>query len=126
MRPDVPLAWFSLPASRPSHDRPRRGVARSHLAIGEEFTVHTIMVIAGGLALLVACLIVGRFVATASRGALAFLPLWLIGAGLNMWSGVTRAGYPILAELPIFLLVFGVPAVLALCAWRWFRPLYGG
>ena len=34
--------------------------------------------------------------------------------------GVTRAGYPISAELPIFLLVFGVPAALALCAWRYF------
>src|SRR5262245_60338757 len=84
-------------------------------------TVHTIMVIAGGLALLAACLIVGRFVATVSKGALAFLPLWLIGAGLNMWIGVTRAGYPISAELPIFLLVFGVPAALALCAWRYFN-----
>jgi hypothetical protein len=90
------------------------------LVIGEEFTVHTIMVIAGGLALLFACLIAGRFVGTASRGALAFLPLWFIGAGVNMWIGVTRAGYPISAELPIFLLVFGVPAALALCAWRYF------
>jgi len=70
--------------------------------------------------LLVACLIAGHFAATVSRGALAFLPLWFIGAGVNMWIGVTRAGYPISAELPIFLLVFGVPAALALGAWRYF------
>ena len=82
--------------------------------------MHTIIVIAGGLALLVACLIAGHFAATVSRGALAFLPLWFIGAGVNMWIGVTRAGYPISAELPIFLLVFGVPAALALGAWRYF------
>jgi hypothetical protein len=82
--------------------------------------VHTIIVIAGGLVLLVACLIAGHFAATVSRGALAFLPLWFIGAGVNMWIGVTRAGYPISAELPIFLLVFGVPAALGLCAWRYF------
>ena len=62
--------------------------------------------------MLVACLIAGHFAATVSRGALAFLPLWFIGAGVNMWIGVTRAGYPISAELPIFLLVFGVPAAL--------------
>ena len=71
--------------------------------------MHTIMVIAAGLALLAACLIAGRFAGTVSRGALAFLPLWFIGAGINMWIGITRAGYPISAELPIFLLVFGVP-----------------
>jgi hypothetical protein len=53
--------------------------------------VHTIIVIAGGLALLVACLIAGRFASTISRGALAFLPPWFIGAGINMWIGVTRA-----------------------------------
>ena len=70
--------------------------------------------------MLVACLIAGHFAATVSRGALAFLPLWFIGAGVNMWIGVTRAGYPISAELPIFLLVFGVPTALALCAWRYF------
>ena len=70
--------------------------------------------------MLVACLIAGHFAATVSRGALAFLPLWFIGAGVNMWIGVTRAGYPISAELPIFLLVFGVPAALALGAWRYF------
>jgi hypothetical protein len=90
------------------------------LAIGEEFTVHTIMVIAAGLALLAACLIAGRFAGAVSTGALAFLPLWFIGAGLNMWIGVARAGYPISAELPIFLLVFGAPAALGLCAWRYF------
>ena len=82
--------------------------------------MHTIMVIVAGLALLAACLIAGRFVGTVSTGALAFLPLWFIGAGINMWIGVTRAGYPISAVLPMFLIVFGVPAALALCAWRYF------
>src|SRR5262245_60839420 len=87
--------------------------------IWEEFTVHTIMVVAGGLALLVVCLIAGLYAGTASKGALAFLPLWFVAAGINMLIGVTRAGYPISAELPIFLLVFGLPAALALCAWRY-------
>ena len=59
--------------------------------------------------MLVACLIAGHFAATVSRGALAFLPLWFIGAGVNMWIGVTRAGYPISAELPISCLCSACP-----------------
>jgi hypothetical protein len=36
-----------------------------------------------------------------------------------MWIGVSRAGYSIADELPIFLLIFGVPAVAAaLLKWR--------
>jgi hypothetical protein len=36
-----------------------------------------------------------------------------------MWVGVARAGYSVAEELPIFLLIFGVPAALAiLLKWR--------
>jgi len=83
--------------------------------------MHTIAVIAGGLALLVACLIVGRFAGATGKAALAFIPLWLIGAGINMWAGVTRAGYSVAAELPIFLLVFAVPAVAAVLVRRYLQ-----
>lgn len=78
--------------------------------------MHTIMIIAGGLALLTICLLVGRTLGSTARGAVVFLPLWFIGAVLNMWVGVSQAGYPWSAELPIFLIVFGVPAGLALLA----------
>ena len=49
-----------------------------------------------------------------------FIVLWLLGAGINLWVGVSRAGYTLAEEAPVFLLVFGVPAaVAALLAWRW-------
>jgi hypothetical protein len=51
------------------------------------------MVMAGGLALLAVCLIIGRVTGSMGRGALAFIPLWLIAAVVNMWIGVNRAGY---------------------------------
>jgi hypothetical protein len=36
----------------------------------------------------------------------------------NLWFGVTRAGYTLREELPIFLLIFAIPAVLAVLV-RW-------
>lgn len=48
-----------------------------------------------------------------------FLVLWLAFTGFNMWVGVVRAGYSTAEELPIFLLLFGVPAVAAiLMKWK--------
>lgn len=53
--------------------------------------------------------------ATAARW---FIPVWLIGAGINLWVGVAKAGYSVAEEAPIFLLVFAVPAaVAAIAAW---------
>jgi len=48
---------------------------------------------------------------------LVFLPLWLMGAGINLYLGVKQAGYSVADELPIFLVVFAVPAVVALLVW---------
>lgn len=77
--------------------------------------MHTITVIAGGLALLAACLLVARLLgASSAKGALAFLPLWLAAALVNMWVGVTHAGYTVAQEFPILLVVFGIPAAAAL------------
>jgi hypothetical protein len=84
--------------------------------------MHTVKVIAAGFGLLVLCLLAGRWLgptATAglARGAKLFLPLWLIGAGINLWVGVSKAGYPVADEAPVFLVVFGVPAAVALVVW---------
>ena len=82
--------------------------------------MHTIIVLAIGVGLLVACASVGGLSAGASgaaTGALAFLPLWLVGAGINMYIGVKRAGYSVAEEAPMFLLVFAVPAAIALVVW---------
>jgi len=53
----------------------------------------------------------------AVTGAKIFLPLWLVAAGVNMWLGVSQAGYSVADESPIFLGIFGVPAALAGLAW---------
>jgi len=83
--------------------------------------MHTVIVLCGGAALLVACLLLGHaFGGTmqgSARGALAFIPLWLIVAAVNLWIGVSRGGYSVAEETPIFLLVFAVPAAAAALAW---------
>jgi len=84
--------------------------------------VHTVIVIAIGLVVLAACLVVGRVVGgpgALPTAALVFLPVWLLGAAVNMAIGVRRAGYTVAEEAPVFLLVFAVPAMLALfLRWR--------
>jgi hypothetical protein len=82
--------------------------------------VHTIIVVAAGLVLLAASGLVGRLLngsAGLATAALVFLPLWMLGAGINMYIGVKRAGYSVAEEAPIFLLVYGLPAAAALLLW---------
>jgi hypothetical protein len=72
-----------------------------------------------GFLLLAAVLLLGRLFSTNYPGAtfaatVAYVALWLIVAGANMWVGVARAGYSVAEELPIFLLIFGVPAAVAI------------
>jgi hypothetical protein len=87
--------------------------------------MHTLKVIAAGFALLAICLAVGRGLGgpgTASMvtAAKVFLPLWFIAAAVNLWIGVTRGGYSVADEAPIFAVVFGVPAAVAgLLWWRY-------
>lgn len=76
--------------------------------------MHTAMVIGGGLILLAAMIVVARLFGISARSAaLAFIPLWFICAVINLWIGVTEAGYTVMQELPILAVVFGVPALLA-------------
>lgn len=82
--------------------------------------MHTIIVLAVGFALLGLCALTGGVLGNTSgiaTAAIVFLPLWLVGAGINMYMGVKRAGYSVADEAPIFLLVFVVPAVAALIVW---------
>ena len=85
---------------------------------------HTLKVIAGGLVLLGIFLLAGRLLSSSgsvtgmASAARWFIPAWLIGAGVNMWVGVAKAGYSVAEEAPIFVVVFAVPAVAAgLVAW---------
>lgn len=72
-----------------------------------------------GFLLLAGCLILGRLFSANYPGAtlvatVAYVALWLVIAAANMWVGVARAGYSVTEELPIFLLIFGLPAVVAI------------
>jgi hypothetical protein len=83
--------------------------------------MHTIIVIAIGFAVLAVSVLIRRLMggssAAISSAALVFLPIWLIGAGINLWIGVNKAGYSIKDEAPIMLVVFAVPAAVALILW---------
>jgi hypothetical protein len=87
--------------------------------------MHTVLVMAGGALLLLAFLLLGRLFwgtspAAFATAAVCFMPSWLILSAANMWFGVRKAGYTFSEELPIFFLVFAVPAVVAAVVWWWF------
>jgi len=76
-----------------------------------------------GFLFLAASLIVGKLFSSNYPGGttvatVLFLVLWLAIAAANMWVGVAKAGYSVAAELPIFALIFGVPAAIAILV-RW-------
>ncbi|CAN5654235.1 hypothetical protein BH09PSE5_BH09PSE5_18330 [soil metagenome] len=51
--------------------------------------------------------------------AKVFVPVWLVVAAVNMWVGVTHAGYSVKDESPILLVNFLVPAIVAgIAAWQ--------
>jgi hypothetical protein len=84
--------------------------------------MHTLKVIIGGLLLLGVCLVIGRWTGGAAAGVVAtamkcFLGLWLIATLVNMWFGVSKAGYSIKDEAPMALLVFAVPAIVSILIW---------
>ena len=79
--------------------------------------MHTVMVVLGGFLLLVVCLLAGRWMKATAIAALIFIPIWFGAALINLWIGVSRAGYSVAEELPIFLVVFAIPAVVALFIW---------
>lgn len=86
---------------------------------------HTIKVIILGFALMAVCLIAGRMIggaaaAVLARSALVFVALWFVGSGINMWVGVSRAGYSVADEAPIFFVVYLIPAAPALFVWWWY------
>jgi hypothetical protein len=86
--------------------------------------VRTVLFLVAGLLFLAAVLLLGKLFSSHYPDAMrlatiAYVALWFIIAGANMWVGVVKAGYSVAEELPIFLLIFGVPAVGAvLLKWR--------
>jgi hypothetical protein len=70
--------------------------------------------------LLIAAKLFSEHVPSAPNWAIAIgLTLWLTVTATNMWIGVSKAGYSVADELPILLLLFAVPAAVAvLVRWR--------
>ncbi len=88
--------------------------------------MRTVVIIVIGLVLLAVWLLVARSVAkgraeTVRTAVWAFIAVWFVAAAINLWIGVSQAGYSFLEELPIFLVIFGIPAALALFAGRRLR-----
>jgi apolipoprotein N-acyltransferase len=83
--------------------------------------MRTVVIIVIGLVLLAAWLLLARSFAkgraeTVRTAVWAFIAVWFVAAAINLWIGVSQAGYSFLAELPIFLVIFGIPAALSLLA----------
>lgn len=88
--------------------------------------MHMILVIAGGVILLGLFTLFnylwGGAEANLATGAKLFIPVWLLITLINMWVGVTKAGYSVKEELPILLIVFAIPAIIAaFTIWRMSR-----
>jgi len=82
--------------------------------------MRTAIIIVGGLILVGLYALVGRWLGGTKgmvTGIQVFIGLWLIAAGLNMWMGVAKAGYSVAEELPIFLVIFALPAAAAGFIW---------
>ena len=79
-----------------------------------------------GFLLLAASMLLGKLFSSNYPGAtyaatIIFVICWLAIAGANLWVGVAKAGYTLNEEFPIFLLIFGVPAIVAvILKWRIF------
>jgi len=92
--------------------------------------MHTVLVILEGFLLFALCHVVavlattkdtpGRARATQLAGRV-FIGLWLVCAFFNLWKGVSQAGYSVVDELPIFVVVFVIPAGVA--AWLIYRSM---
>jgi len=83
--------------------------------------MRTIVIIVGGLVILGLFALAGwRLGGGAQSMVIAtkiFIPVWLVAAVINMWIGVSRAGYSVAEELPIFSVIFIVPVAVAVFIW---------
>ena len=83
--------------------------------------MRTAIIIVAGLVIAAVFIFAGRLLGrgpeSMALGAKIFIPLWFIAAAINMWLGVAKAGYPFIEELPIFLVIFALPAAAAGFIW---------
>ena len=85
--------------------------------------MRTAIIIAAGLVLWGICIGIAKLLpsqnpSSTTIATVVFVVLWFIAAAVNMWIGVAKAGYSFMEELPIFLVIFLVPAAVA-AAVKW-------
>jgi hypothetical protein len=84
--------------------------------------MRTLLFLLAGFLLVGASFILGKLFLDSYAEAVTwatslFIVVWLAVAAANLMAGVTRAGYSIAEELPLFLLIFGLPALCILLIW---------
>jgi hypothetical protein len=83
--------------------------------------MRTVVIILSGLVILAIAALAGWRLGGGAHSmvvaAKIFIPVWLVVALINMWIGVSRAGYSVAEELPIFSVIFIVPAAVAVFVW---------
>ena len=88
--------------------------------------MRTLLFLLVGFLLLAAIMTLGKLFSSNYPGAtfaatVIFVAFWLGISGANLWVGVAKAGYTLNEEFPIFLLIFGVPSIVAIfLKWRIF------
>lgn len=79
--------------------------------------MRTLLIVLIGFALWAACIwvasLVGKSGSSMTAATAVFVAIWFVAAALNMWIGISHAGYSFQKELPIFLLIFLFPTVVA-------------
>lgn len=85
--------------------------------------MHIALVLAGGVLQLALFVLFGwLWGASTTAMTLAakwFIPFWCLIAAVNMWVGVSHAGYSVREEFPILLLNAAIPVALAVFVdWR--------
>jgi hypothetical protein len=87
--------------------------------------MRTAIIIACGFLTWGACLAAAKLMSGASAASLSvatlvFVVIWFVAAAVNLWVGVSKAGYSFSEELPIFLVIFLLPTMVAAVArWKW-------
>ncbi len=82
--------------------------------------MRTALIILGGLALLGILTLFGpQFGGGLSlvMAAQLFLAVWFVAVMINIWIGISREGYSVAEELPVFLATFAIPAAGAVFVW---------
>jgi hypothetical protein len=87
--------------------------------------MRTVLIILVGFLVWGVCVGAAKMSPNPARGigtaTVAFVCVWFVVAAVNMYFGVARAGYAFREELPIFLVIFLLPAIVAVVALRWLR-----